>query len=330
MEHSQLFQIILQPTSEFRFEELALEVFQFQAKHVSIYKDYLSLLKIAPESIIDYKKIPFLPISFFKTHEVIVEGFSPEIIFSSSGTTGQKTSKHLVADKNAYIHHSLALFEEHYGTLSDWCVMALLPSYLERTGSSLVLMAEAMIEKALPSSGFFLHNHDELAHQLLENEANGTKTLLLGVTFGLLDFAENHPLQLRHTTIMETGGMKGRREEMTRDQVHHLLQNAFGSQSIHSEYGMTELLSQAYSNGKGLFSPNRTLQVLLRDTTDPLSASPNGKTGGINIIDLANLYSCSFIATEDLGRIYPDGKFEVLGRFDQSEARGCNLMVAPE
>lgn len=330
MEHSQLFQKILHPSGDFRFEEMALEVFQFQAKHVSIYKDYLRLLKIAPHSIIDYKKIPFLPISFFKTHDVIAEGFSPEIVFSSSGTTGQQTSKHLVAFKKAYIHHSLALFEEHYGTLSDWCVMALLPSYLERSGSSLVLMAEAMIEKALPGSGFFLHNHEELAQQLRKNEATGTKTLLLGVTFGLLDFTEKHSIQLHHTTIMETGGMKGRREEMTRDQVHQLLQNTFGPQRIHSEYGMTELLSQAYSNGNGLFSPNRTLQVFLRDTTDPLSASPNGKTGGINIIDLANLYSCSFIATEDLGRIYPDGKFEVLGRYDQSEARGCNLMVAPE
>ncbi|MFY7971274.1 MAG: acyl transferase [Flavobacteriales bacterium] len=330
MQHSQLFQKIVHPGSDFRFEEVAMEVFRYQSAHVSIYKDYLSLLKIAPESINDYKKIPFLPISFFKSHEIISNGFSPEIVFSSSGTTGQKTSKHLVAFKNAYIEHALQLFEEHYGALQDWCVLALLPSYLERTGSSLVLMAESMIAKAKAGSGFYLHNHTELAQQLRANEAAGIKTLLLGVTFGLLDFAEHFSLPLQHTTIMETGGMKGRREEMTREQVHRFLQHRFGPIPIHSEYGMTELLSQAYSDGGGLFKQNRTLRILLRDTTDPLSAAPNGKSGGINIIDLANFYSCSFIATEDLGKLHENGQFEVIGRFDQSEARGCNLMIAPE
>jgi len=203
MEHAQLFQNILHPQSDFRFEDVALEVFRYQAQHVPIYKDYLRLLKIAPESIIDYKKIPFLPISFFKSHQVIAENFLPEVIFSSSGTTGQKNSQHLVAHKQAYIDHALTLFEEHYGALETWSVLALLPSYLERTGSSLVLMAESMIARAKPGSGFYLHNHSELAQQLKANEEQGIKTLLLGVTFGLLDFAETHAMPLRHTVFIQ-------------------------------------------------------------------------------------------------------------------------------
>lgn len=306
---------------------LALHIFHYQSKNNLIYSDYIKALKIAPEEINSFEKIPFLPIDFFKTHSVKTGEFQTQKTFTSSGTTGNTTSQHHVKDLRNYQRSFTVSFEQKYGSISNYCIAALLPSYLEREGSSLVYMAEKMIAESLQSgSDFFLHNHQVLADKLEENEKLGIKTLLLGVTYALLDFAEQYPMSLKNTIVMETGGMKGRRQEITRMEVHQFLQKAFAIDRIHSEYGMTEMLTQAYSSENGLFEPPVWMRVLVRDTSDPLSSGLSGR-GGLNVIDLANLDSCCFIATQDLGVVHENGDFEVTGRFDHSDIRGCSLMV---
>ncbi len=311
------------------FEETCLEVFRYQCTRTPIYRDFIAGLQIDPSKITQINQIPFLPVEFFKTHEVINEGLSANTVFTSSGTTNTRQSKHPVANRTLYEESFRRCFQLFYGAPSEYCILALLPSYLERAGSSLIYMVQDLIQRSgHPSGGFYLHNHDELHAALIEQEALSQKTLLLGVSYALLDFAERQPMRLKHTLVMETGGMKGQRKELVKEELHACLSNRLGVDSIHSEYGMTELLSQAYSKGNGIFRCPPWMKILTRDTHDPLSLTVPGKSGGINVIDLANLYSCSFIATQDLGRVYPDGSFEILGRFDHSDVRGCNLMIS--
>ncbi len=310
------------------FDALALEIFHYQATHSPIYKAYIELLGIDSTSIQSIQQIPFLPIECFKNFEVKTGDWLPEVIFTSSGTTGQQPSSHFVQNLEAYLQNTRRGFEAFYGKLEDYCILALLPAYLERQGSSLVAMADYFIRLSKYSqSGFFLNNIEKLSKIVQECQASRTPTLLLGVSFALLDLGEQYPMDLSQITIMETGGMKGRRKEIVRSELHSILQTAFNTQQIHSEYGMTELLSQAYSKGDGLFYPSSTMKIIIRDVSDPLAVIGNERTGGINIIDLANIDSCAFIATQDLGKTYPDGSFEVLGRFDFSDVRGCNLMI---
>lgn len=324
MEVEKLFTI----SSENEFENLALKVFRFQYENVKIYRTYVDLLKVDPKKVKGINQIPFLPIQFFKNRQIIAKGITPEIEFTSSGTTGPETSRHYVAKLDIYKQSYTLGFKHFYGDENQYCILALLPAYLERTGSSLVYMVDGLIKQsANPNGGFYLNQLDELAAKLQMLDDSGQKCLLIGVSFALLDLAEKHKLKLKHTIVMETGGMKGRRKEMVRDELHAILTSAFGVKSIHSEYGMTELLSQAYSKGKGIFSCPPWMRVLIRETNDPLTLAPVGTTGGINIIDLANLYSCSFIQTQDLGRLHHDGTFEVLGRMDSAPIRGCNLLV---
>ncbi len=314
--------------NEATFLENALQIFRFQAEHCAVYKSYLSYLKINPQQLKTLEEIPFLPIEFFKTHTVLSKNQHPEVIFTSSGTTGITTSQHLVTDVSWYQKSFRQGFGLFYGDLKNYAFLALLPSYLERSGSSLIYMVEDLIAGTEnPSSGFYLYNNDELYQKLLDLQQQKQPTVLIGVTFALLDFIEKYQLNFPELIIMETGGMKGRRKEMIRQELHQTLCSGFGVRAIHSEYGMTELLSQAYSLGEGLFHSVPWMKVLIRDTNDPFTLLPNGKTGGINVIDLANINSCSFIATQDLGKIYDDSTFEVLGRFDFSDIRGCNLLV---
>jgi len=313
------------------FEKVALDVFRFQYHENELYRRFCDLLHRHPGNVASTGIIPFLPISFFKSHEVMTTSFIPEVVFESSGTTGSQTSRHFVKRKALYETSFISGFENRYGAVADWCIMALLPAYLERQHSSLVYMADRLIRDSHhPKSGFYLYNQQELAGTLSELEAAGQPTLLLGVTFALLDFAEACPMPLKHTLIMETGGMKGRKEEITREAVHEKLCNAFQLKLIHSEYGMTELLSQAYSGGGGRFQTPPWMQVLIREEDDPLAVYETGpaiRSGAANIIDLANLYSCAFIATDDAARLHPDGSFEILGRLDHSDIRGCSLLA---
>lgn len=312
-----------------RFNETALQVFNYQAQHNPVYRQFIEGLKIDPSSITSYSQIPFLPIEFFKSHTILSTGKPVEVTFTSSGTTGMITSSHRVTDITWYEESFRRAFNIFYGDIRDFTVLALLPSYLEREGSSLIYMVDDLIKQSNhPDSGFFLYNHDELFHQLKKQQDARKPTLLIGVTFGLLDFIENYQVNFPELVVMETGGMKGRRKEMIREELHAILGKGFGVKQIHSEYGMTELLSQAYSKGDGIFNCPPWMKIIIRDTNDPLSTLQTGKTGGISVIDLANINSCAFIATQDLGRIYPDGSFEVLGRFDQSDIRGCNLLIA--
>lgn len=310
------------------FEERAVQIFNYQYQHNPVYKAYTDALKVDPTCVQSLLQIPFLPIRFFKSHVIKTGIFEPDVIFESSGTTGSINSKHFVKDVSLYEESFLKGFQAFYGDINDWCIVGLLPSYLERTGSSLVYMVDKLIAKSnYPDSGFYLYNFKEL-HQLLQKLENANKrTLLIGVTYALLDFAEQFPIPLKNTVIMETGGMKGRKEEMIRTEVHRLLKNAFGKVAIHSEYGMTELLSQAYSKGDGVFFCPPWMKVLVREEEDPLLIKAEGP-GIINIIDLANIYSCSFIATDDAGKLNADGGFEVVGRIDGSDLRGCSLLVA--
>ena len=311
------------------FEPLALEVFRYQARFNPLYQRFLELLGVDPGQIQSVEHIPFLPISLFKNYSIQTGEWSPEAVFSSSGTTGSQTSQHFLRSKAFYQINARKSFEHFYGQLKDYCVLALLPSYLERSGSSLVFMVEDFIrQSAHTDSGFFLYNTDELIQILQKCKKSQQPTLLIGVSFALLDLAESNPTALEGVTIMETGGMKGRRKELTRSELHQQLSKAFKVENIHSEYGMTELLSQAYSKGKGLFYPGPTMQLRVRDITDPFGQPNQGRTGALNIIDLANLDTISFIATDDLGKVYADQSFEVLGRTDASDVRGCNLMVA--
>jgi non-ribosomal peptide synthetase component F len=310
------------------FEALALELFHLHRTHNPVYRRFVEALRVDPARVRTTADIPHLPITLFRNHRVLLDGLDPRSHFTSSGTTGAITSSHFVPYPRVYERSFMTSFTATYGPPETWRILALLPAYLEREGSSLVYMAQHLIqESGDPLSGTYLYRYDELAHVLRRSEAEGQRTLLLGVTFALLDLAEQHPIPLRHTTIMETGGMKGRRPELVREELHRILQQAFGVADIHSEYGMTELLSQAWSTGKGLYHCPPWMRVSLREVNDPLAAVPPGRTGGINVIDLANLASCPFIATQDLGRMHADGAFEVLGRFDHSQVRGCNLMV---
>ncbi|MGC4104217.1 LuxE/PaaK family acyltransferase [Ferruginibacter sp.] len=317
-----------------QFEDLALDLFQFQYYNNPVYHQYCNLLKADPDTVDVLEQIPFLPISFFKTHHIAATDFEPELIFESSGTTATVNSKHLVKDAALYTQSFMQGFERFYGKVDRRCILGLLPSYLERNNSSLVYMVDELIKQSHhPLSGFYLYDLEKLHRTILHNEILKQPTLLIGVTYALLDFAEKFPMQLRHTIVMETGGMKGRREELTRQQVHRQLQEKLGVHLVHSEYGMTELLSQAYSKGDGIFHCPAWMKVLTREEDDPfavhLPAAESEKplTGALNIIDLANIYSCSFIATSDMGRLYSNGSFEVLGRLDNSDIRGCSLLA---
>ncbi|MEO1011465.1 MAG: acyl transferase [Bacteroidota bacterium] len=310
------------------FEVLALETFHFQYAKNKVYREFCDHLGILPKHVLTSRDIPHLPIEFFKTRKILCSDLKVATVFTSSGTTGQRPSRHYVADIGLYQQSYLTAFAHFYGSVARYCVLALLPAYLEREGSSLVHMVNDLIQKSgHPDSGFYLNDLDKLSKTLIRLNNQGTRILLLGVSFALLDLVEKHRFRLRNTIVMETGGMKGRRRELIRSELHQSLREGFGVEEIHSEYGMTELLSQAYSKGKGVFRAPPWMKVMARDTEDPLSPQKNGKTGGLNIMDLANLHSCSFIATQDLGKVYADGSFEVLGRFDHSDIRGCNLMV---
>ena len=316
------------------FEELALQIFHFQYTNNEIYFQYCQALKTDPGKVTSLDKIPFLPIQFFKTKEIMAGTFEPEVIFESSGTTGSVNSSHFVKDRHLYKESFLKAFNLFYGDVTGLAIIGLLPSYLERQHSSLVYMVNELINQSKHSSGgFYLYDTEKLYHALLANEKNKQPTLLIGVTYALLDFAEKYPMKLEYTTIMETGGMKGRREELTRDEVHAQLKQRFGLAEIHSEYGMTELLSQAYSKGNGIFHCPSWMKIVMRAEDDPFDIrlpndiQGNFASGAVNIIDLANLYSCSFIATDDAGKLYDDGSFEILGRLDNSDVRGCGLMI---
>lgn len=316
------------------FNGLALELFNYQYQHNTVYRQYCDALKTDAGAVDSIKKIPFLPISFFKTHSIKTTEFEPAAIFESSGTTRSTSSKHVVKDIELYRKSFTSCFEKFYGLPKYKCILGLLPSYLERESSSLVMMTAELISASENElSGFYVYDHEKLHRTLMHNELLKIPTLLIGVTYALLDYAEQYPMQLRHTIVMETGGMKGRREEMTRQEVHDRLQQQLGLSLVHSEYGMTELLSQAYSKGDGIFHCPGWMKVLLRDQDDPFhitvgaDASTNSLTGVINIIDLANIYSCSFIATDDIGRLHANESFEVLGRLDNSDIRGCSLLA---
>ena len=310
------------------FEQKALQVFNYQYLNNKVYRKFCDLLCCDPAKIDRVKKIPFLPIEFFKTHEVLSSEAPPKTVFTSSGTTGAHTSKHLITDLAIYEESFRRGFSHFYGNVENYAVLALLPSYLEREGSSLIYMVQDLItESNNPESGFYLNDLESLVENLKELEKSCQRTLLIGVSFALLDLAENFKLNLKHTTVMETGGMKGRRKEMIRTELHEVLKKGLGVDSIHSEYGMTELLSQAYALKNGIFECPPWMKILIRDPEDALTLLPEGKSGGINVIDLANINSCSFIATQDLGKNIGAGKTEILGRFDHSDIRGCNLMV---
>jgi len=310
------------------FAELALELFALHAADNPVYREYLKALAINPASVTSVERIPCLPIGLFRNRRVLLDGLDASLQFTSSGTTGPVTSTHHVPWPELYERSFLTSFSAEYGLPSRWRLLALLPAYLERPGSSLVYMAEKLITQSGDSqSGTWLHDLDGLADLLRSSEDDGVQTMLLGVPFALLDLAEKYPMPLKNTVIMETGGMKGRRPEMVREELHRILKQAFSVDHIHSEYGMTELLSQAWSQGEGRYRCPLWMRVLTRDVNDPFSRVAEGRTGGIDVIDLCNIASCPFISTQDLGRVHADGSFEVLGRFDNSDLRGCNLLV---
>ncbi len=322
--HSDIFSI----SNHKQFEKIALKVFRFQYDNNEVYREFCQHLNIEKQHVKSLLQIPFLPIQFFKSHKVVTGNNSIESTFTSSGTTGMVTSKHLVTDLSLYETSYRQAFSQFYGNIEDYVVLALLPSYLEREGSSLIYMVNDLIELSKNSdSGFYLHNYDELITKLIALDQSGQNVILMGVTYALLDLIEKQKFQLQNTIVLETGGMKGKRKELIREELHELLCAGFGVTTIHSEYGMTELLSQAYSLGDGIFECPPWMQILIRDTEDALHYVADGNSGGINVIDLANLNSCSFIATQDLGKKNSIATFEVLGRFDNSDIRGCNLMV---
>lgn len=315
-------------TTQKQFEKTALKVFRFQYENNKVYREFCNHLNTDVGAVKSLKQIPFLPIQFFKSHEVVSSSNPVQETFTSSGTTGMITSRHLVTDITLYEESYRKAFAEFYGNIEDYVILALLPSYLERDGSSLIYMVKDLIDRTNnPESGFYLNQYDALIEKLHTLDKSGQNVILIGVTYALLDLIEKHQFQLQNTIVMETGGMKGRRREVIREELHAQLCAGFGVSAIHSEYGMTELLSQAYSLGDGIFECPPWMQILIRDTEDALSYIDDGKTGGINVIDLANINSCAFIATQDLGKKKPNNSFEVLGRFDHSDIRGCNLMV---
>lgn len=315
-------------SSKKEFEKITLKVFRHQYDNNTVYHDFCNFLNKDKQNVKSVKEIPFLPIQFFKSHDVLSSTDPAQETFTSSGTTGTITSRHLVTDLDYYEQSFRKAFSQFYGNIEDYAVLALLPSYLQREGSSLIYMVDDLIQGSNnPDSGFYLNNYDELITKLITLDNAGQNVLLIGVTYALLDLIEKQDFDLKNTIIMETGGMKGRRKEMIREELHDILCKGFGVSEIHSEYGMTELLSQAYSLGNGVFECPPWMDILIRDTEDALSYIDYSKTGGINVIDLANINSCSFIATQDLGKKYTNQSFEVLGRFDNSDIRGCNLMV---
>lgn len=310
------------------FENLALQIFKFQFENNGVYRSFCDLLFKHPSEVKTIQDIPFLPIQFFKTHSILSSNQAVKTTFTSSGTTKSAISKHHITDLEIYKHSFTKGFEQFYGNVEDYVVLGLLPSYLEREGSSLIYMVDAIIKSSKhPESGFYLNNISELKEVLIKLDSEGKKVILIGVSFALLDLIESYQFHLKNTIVMETGGMKGRRKELIRTELHDKLKKGFGVDTIHSEYGMTELLSQAYSKGQGVFNCPPWMKILTRDTEDALTIQNHGKVGGINVIDLANINSCSFIATQDLGRVFKDDSFEIIGRFDNSDIRGCNLMV---
>ena len=315
--------------SSLEFENKAIEVFKYQFENNLVYRSFCDLLYKHPCDVKKIKDIPFLPIDFFKSHEIKISSKKTSKIFTSSGTTGSNLSRHFVTDLNLYEKSFMNCFKIFYGNIKEYTVLGLLPSYLERNNSSLVYMVNKMIEQSkFTESRFYLNEIDELKETILKLEKSKRKTILIGVSYALLNLIEYHKFNLKYTLVMETGGMKGKREELIKSDLHKLLRNGFGVNNIHSEYGMTEILSQAYSKKNGLFSTPPWMNILIRDTEDAQSILPLNRTGGINIIDLANINSCSFIATMDLGKLHKNGQFEIMGRFDQSDIRGCNLMVS--
>lgn len=323
-DHNKIFSI----SNEIEFTNCAIELFNYQYTNCDVYHKYCTVRNIKPNAVFSIETIPFLPIQFFKRFQIIDNQKNAQIIFTSSGTTSQNTSSHFVADIDIYRKSFLNGFKRFYENPADYSILALLPSYLEREGSSLVFMVKELIELSKHNgSGFFLHNMDDLFNQLIQNEKENKKTLLIGVSFALLEFAQKYSIPLQNTIIMETGGMKGRGKELTRTDLHEIFKKSFSLDKIHSEYGMTELLSQAYSNGEGIFSSPPWMRILIRDIYDPFSFLPNDMKGGVNVIDLANIHSCSFIETQDLGLTQKNDFFEISGRIDNSDIRGCNLMV---
>lgn len=333
---------VFQIRSKKEFEKIALKVFRFQFDENPVYQRFCTLLKKDKNNVKQLLEIPFLPIQFFKSHTVLSSQSPVEEVFTSSGTSSLTTnaveiirSKHFVTDISIYEKSYQLGFSEFYGTIENYCVLALLPSYLERDGSSLIYMVNDLIQKSNhEDSGFYLDNFEELHQKIKKLHQEGQTILLIGVTFALLDFidfATNHAIDLKKfgnsIILMETGGMKGKRKELIREELHQILSDGFGVSKIHSEYGMTELLSQAYSMGDGIFECPPWMKIIIRDSEDALTYLENGKSGGVCVIDLANINSCSFIATQDLGRKYNNESFEILGRFDYSDIRGCNLMV---
>lgn len=316
-------------SNEIEFNRISLEIFRYQYRENPIYQSYVDLIQTDVNRIKSYKDIPFLPIQFFKNHIISTnKNDTPQIVFTSSGSTGIETSKHLVFDLSWYETSFNLAFKQFYGKVEDYTILALLPSYLERSGSSLIYMIDTLIKASKqPDSDYFLYNHSELYKLLIQLKSNKKKTLLIGVTYALLDFINEYKITFPELIVMETGGMKGRRKEMVREEVHDILCKGFGVSHIHSEYGMTELLSQGYSQGQGIFQTPPWMKILVRDTNDPFNLLDHNKTGAINVIDLANYHSCSFIATQDLGKSHSSDTFEVLGRFDNAEIRGCNLLI---
>lgn len=315
-------------TTPAHFENCALALFNYQFESNPVYRSFCDLLYIHPSEVKRIEQIPFLPIEFFKTHAVHTQKEDPSLFFTSSGTTQTTLSKHYIADIKEYIQCFTGGFDHAYGDIKQYALLALLPSYLERRDSSLIYMVDHLITaSANDHSGFYLDNYFALSEKIKLLERKGQKTILMGVSFALLDLLEKYSFNLSHTLIMETGGMKGRRKEMVREELHTILKKGFGVSQVHSEYGMTELYSQAYSRGNGLFTPPPWMKVLVRDPADPFTLFPPNKTGGLSIIDLANKNSCPFIATQDLGKLATDGTFTVTGRFDHADIRGCNLLA---
>ena len=315
--------------TEQEFNKISLEIFNYQYTNNLVYHQFCQYLSIDPKKVTTINQIPFLPIEFFKSHIIKTGDFKEKQVFLSSGTTGSIQSKHYVKDLTIYENSYNKAFKQFYGNIEDYCVLALLPSYLERESSSLIYMVNDLIKNSNhPKSNFFLENHSKMIEILQKNTKNDQKTLLIGVSFALLDLAEKHQIDLSKVIIMETGGMKGRRKELTREELHHIYKKSFNASEIHSEYGMTELLSQAYSSGNGIFKTPNWMKIIIRDINDPFNTVEDNRTGGINVIDLANIDSCSFIATQDLGKKNNLKGFEILGRFDNSDLRGCNLLIS--
>lgn len=322
------FELLLPSLNAQSFDEIALRLFRFQARENLVYKRYLEALRVNPDKIDNIGDIPFLPIRFFKEHLLKTGNWTEKLFFESSGTTGTQTSRHAIHDIDSYLRHAEQIFEKNFGPLTNYHLLALLPSYLEKGNSSLVAMIDHYIKRTgSPHSGFYLNNYEKLVEDVDHLRASTKKVIVWGVTYALLDVADLYSPDWHDVMVFETGGMKGRRREITREELHQVLKANLNLDKVYSEYGMTELLSQAYTQGAHLFYPSHSMKILIREITDPFRKGLIDETGGINVIDLANIYSLAFIETEDLGKVNKSGNFEVLGRFDNSDMRGCNLLV---